>query len=149
MQSRLIFMILAMILGAILPIQANVNARLAKVLDSPVMAAFVSFAVGTVALLIYLFITNQFNFQGVNVSRPPWWLWIGGLLGVFFVAGIVVLVPRLGMALAFSLVIAGQMAAAIILDHFGLLGSAVREISPGRIAGALLLIAGVVLIRKY
>ncbi len=149
MQSRLIFMILAMILGAILPIQANVNARLAKVLDSPVMATFVSFAVGTVALLIYLFITNQFNFQGVNASTTPWWIWIGGLLGVFFVAGIVVLVPRLGMALSFSLVIAGQMAAAIILDHFGLLGSPVREISLGRIAGALLLIAGVVLIRKY
>jgi transporter family-2 protein len=149
MQSSFIFIILVFILCAILPIQANINARLAKALDNPVMAAFISFAVGTVALFIYLVIANQFSFRGIVSPGTPWWIWIGGLLGVFFVAGIVVLVPRLGVALAFSLVIAGQMAAAIILDQFGLLGSAVREISPGRIAGALLLIAGVVLIRKF
>ena len=111
MQSRFIFLILALILGAILPIQANVNARLAKALSSPVMAAFVSFATGTVALLVYLILTKQFSLQGVNSPPAPWWIWIGGVLGVFFVAGIVVLVPRLGVALAFSLVIAGQMLA--------------------------------------
>jgi transporter family-2 protein len=71
------------------------------------------------------------------------------LLGTFFVAGIVMLLPRLGVVLAFSLVIAGQMLASIVFDQFGWLGVAVKEISMGKIAGVILLIIAVVLIRKY
>jgi transporter family-2 protein len=149
MQSRLFFISMALVLGAILPMQAAINARLAKTADNnPVMAAFVSFAVGTIALMIYLIIAGQFNFRYVSGSSP-WWIWTGGLLGTFFVAGIVILLPRLGVALAFSLVIAGQMLTAILFDQFGWMGLAVKEISAGKIAGAILLIIGVILIRKF
>ena len=129
--------------------QAAINARLAKTADNnAVMAAFVSFAVGTIALLIYLILAGQFNFHYVS-GNSPWWIWTGGLLGTFFVAGIVILLPRLGVALAFSLVIAGQMLTAILFDQFGWMGVAVKEISAGKIAGAILLIVGVILIRKF
>ncbi len=149
MQSRLLFISMALALGTILPIQAAINARLAKTADNnPVMAAFVSFAVGTIALMIYLVIAGQFNFRYVS-GNSPWWIWTGGLLGTFFVAGIVILLPKLGVTLAFSLVIAGQMLAAIVFDQFGWMGLAVKEISAGKIAGAILLITGVFLIRKY
>lgn len=148
MQSRLLFILMALALGAILPMQAAINARLAKTVGSPVMAAFISFAVGTLALMIFLLIAGQFQFKFITGSSP-WWIWTGGLLGTFFVAGIVVLLPRLGVVLSFSLVLAGQMFAAIVFDQFGWLGIAVREISPGKIIGVILLIAGVVLIRKY
>src|SRR5664279_5055470 len=148
MQSRLLFIVMALALGAILPMQAAINARLAKTAGSSVMAAFISFAVGTIALMIFLLITGQFQFKFISTSSP-WWLWTGGILGTFFVAGIVVLLPRLGVVLSFSLVLAGQMFAAILFDQFGLLGLAVREISLGKIIGALLLIVGVILIRKY
>jgi bacterial/archaeal transporter family-2 protein len=148
MQARVLFVLMALTLGAILPVQAIVNARLSKIVDNPVLAAFISFAIGTIALFLYLVLARQFHFQGADFRRSPWWIWIGGLLGTFFVAGIVVLVPRLGVALAFSLVIAGQMGVALIIDHFGWLGVTVREISWGRIAGAILLVAGVFLIRK-
>ena len=125
--------------------QAAINARLAKTADNnAVMAAFVSFAVGTIALLIYLILAGQFNFRYVS-GNSPWWIWTGGLLGTFFVAGIVILLPRL----AFSLVIAGQMLTAILFDQFGWMGLAVKEISAGKIAGAILLIIGVILIRKF
>jgi transporter family-2 protein len=148
MQSRLLFMAMALALGAILPMQAAINSRLAKTADNnPVMAAFVSFAVGTMALMIFLIIAGRFNFRYVS-GGSPWWIWTGGLLGTFFVAGIVLLLPKLGVALAFSLVIAGQMCAAILFDQFGWLGVAVKEVSPAKILGALLLIAGVILIRK-
>jgi len=70
-------------------------------------------------------------------------------LGAVYVSSVVVLVPKLGVALAFSLIIAGQMIMAIIFDHFGWLGLAIKEISPGKIIGVLLLVAGVVLIRKF
>ena len=149
MQSRLLFIAMALALGAILPLQAAINARLAKTADnSPVMAAFVSFAAGTIALMIFLIVAGQFNLRFVS-SGSPWWIWTGGLLGTFFVAGIVVLLPKLGVALAFSLIIAGQMLTAILFDQFGWMGLAVKEISAGKIAGAVLLIIGVILIRKF
>ena len=75
--------------------------------------------------------------------------WVGGLLGAFFVTAAVTLVPRLGVAMTFSLIIAGQMLVTIIIDHFGLLGVPVKEISLVRVAGILLITAGVVLIRKF
>jgi bacterial/archaeal transporter family-2 protein len=149
MQSRLLFIALALVLGAILPIQAAVNSRLAKTMGSSEIAAFISFAVGTVVLFIYLLLSKQLNWQGAPIRQSPWWIWIGGVLGTFFVAGIVIVVPRLGSVLAFTLVLAGQMLLAIIIDQFGWLGMSVREISMGRIAGVILLIAGVIMIRKF
>jgi transporter family-2 protein len=148
MQSRLLFMAMALALGAILPMQAAINARLAKTAGNAVMAAFVSFAVGTVALMIFLIIAGQFQLRFIT-APSPWWIWTGGLLGIFFVAGIVLLLPRLGVTLSFSLVLAGQMFAAILFDQFGWLGVAIREISAGKIIGSILLIIGVILIRKY
>jgi transporter family-2 protein len=148
MQSRLLFIVMALALGAVLPLQAAINARLAKSMGNPVMAAFISFAVGTIALMVFLIITGQLQFPN-NSGTSPWWIWTGGLLGTFFVAGIVILLPRLGVVLSFSLVLAGQMFAAILFDQFGWLGVTVREISAGKIIGAILLIIGVILIRKY
>ncbi|HCL83603.1 MAG TPA: hypothetical protein DIC22_06485 [Chitinophagaceae bacterium] len=148
MQSRLLFMAMALALGAVLPMQAAINARLAKTSGDPVMAAFLSFAIGTIALMLFLMIAGRFQFRFLS-TQSPWWIWTGGLLGTFFVAGIVVLLPRLGVVLSFSLVLAGQMFAAVLFDQFGWLGTAVREISAGKIAGCILLIIGVILIRKY
>ena len=148
MQPRFLYIVMALALGAVLPIQAAINARLAKTAGNPVMAAFVSFAVGTIALMLLLILSGQFQFKFVS-SQSPWWIWTGGLLGTFFVAGIVILLPRLGVVLSFTLVLAGQMFVAILFDQFGWLGVAIKEISPGKIVGALLLIAGVLLIRKY
>lgn len=140
---------MALVLGMLLPVQATINTRLSKAVSNPIMSAFISFFVGTVALFLYLAISRQFNILQLPYRVSPWWIWIGGLLGAFYVAGIVVLLPRLGVALSFSLVVAGQMIAAIIFDHFGLLGTTAREISLGKIAGAILLIIGVFLIRKF
>ena len=80
-----------------------------------------------------LLVRKQFNVQALQPRQTPWWVWTGGLLGTFFVAGIVILLPKLGVVLAFSLVIAGQMVASILFDQFGWLGVAVREISLGKI----------------
>ena len=148
MQSRLLFMAMALALGAILPMQAAINARLAKTAGNPVMAAFISFAVGTIALMLFLIIAGQFQFRFIP-SQSPWWIWTGGILGTFFVAGILLLLPRLGVVLSFSLVLAGQMFTAILFDQFGWMGLAIKEISAGKIIGSILLIIGVILIRKY
>ena len=129
MQSRLLFIAMALALGAILPMQAAINARLAKTAGSPVMAAFISFAVGTIALMIFLNYCRSVSNSDLFLLSHP-----GGSGQVvywelFLLPELLYLLPRLGVVLSFSLVLAGQMFAAILFDQFGWLGVAVREIS--------------------
>ncbi len=150
MQSKLfLLMLITAITGSILPIQAGINAKLGKVSGGPVIAAFISFLVGTVLLAVYLLISRKHSFQWNGIQSAPLWLFAGGLIGAFYVAAITFIVPTLGTALTFALIISGQLLAAMVIDHYGWLGMNVQEISAGRIAGAVLLIAGVVLIQKY
>jgi bacterial/archaeal transporter family-2 protein len=117
--------------------------------DSPVLAAFISFVVGTVALLVYVLVTGIPLANIAGVREAPAIAWVGGLLGAFFVAASVTLVPRLGVALTFSLIIAGQMIVTLFIDHFGLLGVEVRPVNWPRLAGIMLITGGVVLIRRF
>jgi transporter family-2 protein len=143
-------MLLALVAGAMMPTQAATNNKMAVFLnDSPILAAFISFFVGTVALFVYAVASGASlgNLALAKNATPI--AWIGGLLGAFFVTATVTLVPRLGVAMTFSLIIAGQMIVTLVIDHFGLLGVPMKEISLARIGGILLITAGVVLIRKF
>jgi len=132
-----------------MPTQAATNNRMASVVESPILAALLSFLVGTIALFAYALLTGESISNLALAKNAPPIAWIGGLLGAFFVAAAVTLVPRLGVAMTFSLIIAGQMVATLIIDHFGLLGVPVKEISFTRIAGILLITGGVILIRRF
>jgi transporter family-2 protein len=142
-------MLVTAITGSILPIQAGINSRLARVSGSPVIAAFISFLVGTIVLSLYILITRKYSIQWSGLKSAPIWLFTGGMIGAFYVAAITFIVPTLGAALTFALVISGQLLAAVVIDHFGWLGMATREITAGRVVGAILLIAGVILIRRF
>ncbi|CAM5374291.1 transporter family-2 protein [Aquamicrobium terrae] len=136
--------------GSFLAIQAPINAALSKGLGLPVAAAASSFFAGAVALAFVSMAVSQA--QGVTIGWrvPPWWMFVaGGCLGAAFVTAIIILTPRLGAAATMGFVVAGQLFAGIIVDRIGFLGLAVREISVGRVAGAMLLLAGAVLIRIY
>ena len=118
-------------------------------MDSPVLAAFISFVVGTAAWLVYLLLAGVPLTNLAGLKEAPAVAWAGGFLGAFFVAAAVTLVPRLGVAMTFSLLIAGQMIVTLVIDHFGLLDVPVKEVSIPRIGGILLITAGVVLIRRF
>ena len=140
---------MALVAGAALPTQAAVNNKLATVLQQPLLASLISFSVGTVALFLYCLVTNvplRAITAAKNVSLVAW---TGGLLGAYVVTSVILLVPRMGVALTFSLIIAGQMLITLVLDHYGLLGVPVRSVNIPRILGVSLIIAGVVLIRKF
>jgi bacterial/archaeal transporter family-2 protein len=149
MSNIYFYILLALLAGTMMPTQAAINNKLAVVVDSPILAAFVSFFVGTVGLLVYVLISGVPLGNLASVKNAPAIAWIGGLLGAFFVTSTVVLVPRLGVAMTFSLIIAGQMIVTLVIDHFGLLGVPVKEVSLARIAGILLISGGVILIRKF
>jgi transporter family-2 protein len=143
------FIFLAILAGMMMPTQAAINNKLALSVNSSILAAFVSFIVGTIGLFIYILATGIPLGNLAEAKNAPLIAWIGGLLGAFFVAATVSLVPRLGVALMFSLVIAGQMVVTIIIDHFGILDVPVKQISLMRVIGVTLITVGVILIRKF
>lgn len=149
MSNSYLYLLMALLAGAMMPIQAAVNNRMVAYVESPIIAAFMSFLIGTVALMVYGIVSGV-PVSGIAGARnAPLIAWTGGLLGAFFVTSTVVLLPRLGVAMTFSLVIAGQMIVTLIVDHFGLLGVDVRPIGWQRVAGILLITGGVILIRRF
>ena len=143
------FIVLAVLAGIAMPTQATINSKLANSIDSPLLAAFISFAVGTIALFIYIILTGVPLGNLANAKDAPLVAWAGGILGAFFVTVMILVVPRIGVALAFSLAIGGQMIASLVIDHFGWLGVTERPISPLRVLGAALITVGVVLVRRF
>ena len=143
------FLLIAIILGTIMPTQAAINNKLATFTQSTVLAALVSFAVGTLTLLLYCLV-GGISLSPLSLTRnaPPV-AWAGGFIGAIYVAMVAFLVPRLGVALMFSLIIAGQMLITLLFDHYGILGVPIKAINLPRLLGVLLIIAGVVLIRRF
>ena len=133
--------------GALIAMQAGVNSQLVRFVGHPVIAATVSFVVGTVALALCSLGVGRWPTIAV-LSEAPWWVWTGGLLGAVFVVTTAALAPTLGAATLLSVAVAGQMTFALFLDHYGLVGFAVRPLSVWRVLGAALVVSGVVLIRR-
>lgn len=139
-----------MIAGACLAIQAPINAALSKGLGLPVAAAASSFFAGAVALALVSAVVSQAQGVSIGWRVPPLWMFFaGGCLGAAYITAAIILTPRLGAAATMGFAVAGQLLAGILVDRIGFLGLAVREISFGRVAGAVLLLAGAVLIRIY
>lgn len=149
MSNSYIYLLLAILAGAMMPTQAALNNKMAVVVDSPILAALISFFVGTLALFIYVLASGTPLGNLGGVKDAPAIAWTGGLLGAFFVTMTVILAPRLGVAMTFSLIIAGQMLVTLVIDNFGLLGMPVQPVSLPRVAGIFLVTAGVVLIRRF
>ncbi|MES2523803.1 MAG: DMT family transporter, partial [Gemmatimonadota bacterium] len=118
----ILLVIVAIAIGMVVSAQAGVNAQLRSVLGHPVTAATISFAIGTIALLLAGAVGRIPWPTAGEAARVPWWAWTGGLLGAVYVAASVVLAPRLGAAVLTAALVAGQLAAALVLDHFGLIG---------------------------
>lgn len=146
---NLVFLLIALVSGAVLPLQALFNVEVGKSMKEPVFAAFVSFLIGTIGLLIYLLVV-RFNFAHLTpLKNLNWYVWFAGILGAFYVVAVIFSTEKLGTALTFGLVVTGHMALSVILDHYGLFGSPVNKITWQKILGVAFLISGVVLIRKF
>ncbi|MCI1833190.1 MAG: DMT family transporter [Bifidobacterium sp.] len=140
-------MLFGVVIGIMLPVQTAMNSRLRGALHSLFAASFVSFGLGTVALLATLVVS------GAGVGLPdgflrsqPWWIWIGGALGVVFLTGNIALFSHLGAVQTVVMPILGQIVGGEVIDQFGLFDSPVRVLTYGRGAGTMLAIAGVVLV---
>lgn len=144
-----LILVFAVLTGMLMPLQAGVNSHLSKHLNEPIHAAFVSFLGGFITIIIVCLTTRKFFPSIQSVSNVPIHLLIGGIFGVIFVCTTIILAHKLGATVLISCLIAGQLSASILLDHFGWLGFTVHPISVPRILGVLLLFVGVVLVRLF
>jgi transporter family-2 protein len=145
--SALILLAL-IIAGGATALQAPTNARLAVAMASPVNAAFVSFAVGTLALGVLAAVLHTKPDLAAARALPAW-AWMGGLYGCVFVISAAWGVPRLGAALTITLMVAGQLLLSLALDHFGALGVPRHPVGVGRLAGVALVFIGVLMVRRF
>lgn len=140
--------LVAILVGVVLPVQSGVNAQLRIGVGHPLLAAFISFAVGAIALLgLNLALRVPLPAAGA-AARLPWWQWTGGLLGATYIFLAIYLAPRVGAAALVASIVAGQMVTSLLLDHFGLVGYPQQPLTATRAVGALLVIGGVLLIQR-
>jgi transporter family-2 protein len=146
--AGLLFTLVALLGGGLIALQAPINAEVATHLGHPLSAATLSFCVGTVALILLtlLFARNSTNL-GALQSMPLYMLLGGGLLGAMYVTITLFLAPKIGVAALMALGIAGQLAAALLLDRFGMFDLMERGLTTGRVGGALLVLVGALMVR--
>ncbi|GAW98418.1 DMT family transporter [Secundilactobacillus mixtipabuli] len=133
--------------GMLSATQTAVNGHLGEVLGSKIQAAYVSFLVGTITLIVIVFVLRpKLQFQR-DSGHTPWWMWIGGLLGALFVLGNVYLVPIIGTGFAVIIVLIGLMIGSLLIDQFGWLSSDKNPVTLLQVGGLLIMIIGVMIIR--
>jgi bacterial/archaeal transporter family-2 protein len=149
LRMDLVYILIALLAGACAPTQAGINSQLRLWAHDPVLAAMISFFVGTLALAAYVLVLRV-PFPPIRtVPELPLWMWSGGFLGAFLVVVSIVLAPKIGAANLMAFMIAGQLVSGIILDHWGLIGYEIHPTNVWRLVGVALLVAGVVLIKKF
>ena len=135
--------------GMAAPTQFATNTQLRQVVGGPILAAALSFLVGTVVLFVTTLVLRRSVPELGPIMDAPWWMWLGGLLGAYFVSASIILTPLLGTATTVGLFLTGQVIASIAIDHFGWIGVSVQPASIPRLLGALLIIAGVAIVQRF
>ncbi|HEY8577207.1 MAG TPA: DMT family transporter [Devosia sp.] len=146
--DTLLWALMGVVAGACIATQAPINAQLGRSLGVPIAAAGVSFVAGAILLWAIALIYSNVTATPINFGAPaPWTFVAGGVLGAFYVFSNIMLTPMIGAAAVMALSVAGQLVGGMVLDKVGFMGMAVREISMGHIAGAVLLVSGALMIR--
>ena len=146
---KLTWFLIVFICGALLPLQGGINTRLGKSIESPVYASMITFIVGAIVMGLYILFTRE-SISWSNLKSASIYSWLGGgILGAVYITATMLALPRVGMALTFGIVIAGQVIIAVLLDHFNILVAQQHSINTWRIMGIVLIITGVIIVRKF
>ncbi|MFF7061548.1 DMT family transporter [Pseudomonas sp. NPDC008258] len=138
---------LALLAGALIPLQASSNGALGRELGHPLWAALTSLIVSSAVLIATIAVLRIPQPSIAEALRGPWWLWIGGFSGAVYVAMATFLPPKLGASNYILFVMVGQVIAAMLIDHFGLLGLAVKPVNVIRLVGILIVLFGLIVVQ--
>ena len=143
MSATVLLWAMAVVSGALIPVQAASNAALSRVIGGNVpFAALTLFVVSALAAGTAVLVSGRGLPDVALLKEAPWWSYSGGLIVAFYVFTITFLSPRLGVGTAIALVVTGQVLSALTIDHFGLMRSLVFTLTPARVIGAALMILG-------
>ena len=143
MNERIVYLLAALIGGAFIPIQVALNTLLRRYIGDPMQVTFVSYLAGTLTALSICIIAQYPLPTTAALTQTSWWMWVGGCLGTLYVWSTIVATLKIGATLTLALTFAGQMIAALFLDHYGALGLTKYPASPTRIAGVIIVFVGV------
>jgi bacterial/archaeal transporter family-2 protein len=147
---RILPVLIMIAAGACVSIQGPINLRLRTAVESPVMSAAISFLSGGLILCLIMATGalggNGTGWKGLQIA--PWWAYLGGAMGVTFVLGSIFAIPEVGSLVVIGAAICGQLIASALIDTFGWFGLPAVTLSPGRLLGICLLVAGVFLIQR-
>lgn len=140
-------LLLAVLVGAAVPLQSAVNAGMAQMQGHPLYGALTNTTIASIALALLVVALRVPPPNLKSAVTGPWWLWTGGLVGAAFVFGGLFVAPRVGAAAFAAATILGTVAASLAIDHFGLLGFQHRPVSLARLAGVGCVLAGLLLLQ--
>lgn len=143
----ILLIILGILAGLCVPLQTSINTKLGSYTKSPILASFYSFLIGTIVLIIVNTIMNPQKLTPSFIMNQDFsYVWFtGGLLGVVFLTGNLLLLPRIGAALTVVMTVSGQIIMGLIIDQFGLFDADIHTINIGRISGVILMLLGILL----
>lgn len=151
--GKLGWILLALLAGAVLPVQGAINGLLRSDIGAPFVVGTISFAVATlsmaVVLLITIALTDAPKLKLAGLAKMPWWGWLGAVCGATYVTTVFTAIPVIGTAAAVGLTVAGQQIASLFVDRYGWFRLPQREISGMRFGGVALLLIGVAIIQTF
>lgn len=137
------YYLLAVCAGLGITLQTTLNGQLAKgVGGDSVAAALFSFTAGALCLGVFSLMRGGIVASLAAIPAQPWWSLLGGLLGAGALLSYVVLAPKIGLSALLGLAIAGQIISSLAIDHFGLMGASERPVSLVKLAGSMVMLAG-------
>lgn len=145
--SPLVLIVVAVAVGAAVPLQSAVNAQMGHYLGHPLFGALTNTVVASLCLLVLVPVFRLPAPRLAQTAAGPWWLWSGGLVGAAFVFGALYVAPRIGAAPFAAATIFGTIAASLLIDHFGLLGFPLQPISASRLLAGAFVLAGLLLLQ--
>ncbi|MCA3003978.1 MAG: DMT family transporter [Planctomycetaceae bacterium] len=151
MSTMVLPLVLALLAGVATAFQPGINAKFAQAAGHPLHGGVVNFAVGcAVMLMLWAVMSRAAGMptpEAAKLAGGPWWMWLGGALGAFFVCTAVYLIPKVGAANYLAAMVAGQLITSLLIDHFGLMGLREVAITPMRVAGVLLILGGMAAVK--
>jgi len=148
MRSDILFLGLALITGALIPVQAATNAAFSKSVGNATITTLMVLIVGLIGMCVFALFSRAPLPTRQQLSSAPGYSYLGGLIVATYIIMITVLVPRIGVGTSIGLIVTGQIICAVLIDHFGLFNVTQHPVSITRLAGMLLMIFGVYLVMK-
>ena len=140
-------LLLSTFLGVVLTVHLAMNGMVGAALNNARVGNAIFWCIGALtAVIIGVTGWQTGGLSGLGNVNPL--LLTAGAMGASLVFGIAYLIPRVGAGPFTYALLAGQVVSAMLLSHYGWLGSPRQPVTPMSIVGVIVLVVGVILTRR-